>query len=115
MILCGCRRMRLNEQAESIPEPMMQVGGMPILGHIMNLYAHFGFKEVILRLGYKGEKIREFFMNCRCWRRGDFTLRRGERGSPSQRSLELAGSGSRSEENTMQSMGLHGLIQTALS
>ena len=80
VILCGGRGMRLNEQTESIPKPMVQVGGMPILWHIMKLYAHFGFKDFILCLGYKGEKIREFFMEYRSWRRGDFTLRGGMEG-----------------------------------
>ena len=80
VILCGGRGMRLNEQTESIPKPMVQVGGMPILWHIMKLYSHFGFKEFILCLGYKGEKIRELFMDYQGWRRGDFTLRSGPRG-----------------------------------
>lgn len=80
VILCGGRGMRLNEQTESIPKPLVQIGGMPILWHIMKLYAHFGFKDFILCLGYKGEKIREFFMEHRSWRRGDFTLHSGPGG-----------------------------------
>ena len=61
VILCGGRGMRLNEHTESVPKPMIEVGGMPILWHIMKGYAAHGFKRFILCLGYKGEKIREFF------------------------------------------------------
>lgn len=75
VILCGGRGMRLNERTESIPKPMVEIGGMPILWHIMKIYSAFGFKDFILCLGYKGEKIREFFMDLNEWRRKDFTLR----------------------------------------
>ena len=74
VILCGGRGMRLNERTESIPKPMVEVGGMPILWHLMKMYAAHGFNNFVLCLGYKGEKIREFFMELNEWRNRDFTL-----------------------------------------
>lgn len=63
VILCGGLGTRLREETEFRPKPMIEVGGMPILWHIMKSYAHYGFKEFILCLGYKGGVIREFFYN----------------------------------------------------
>jgi glucose-1-phosphate cytidylyltransferase len=54
---------RLREQAEFIPKPMVQIGGRPILWHIMKIYSHYGFNDFILCLGYKGEVIREYFLD----------------------------------------------------
>lgn len=61
VILCGGRGMRLNEFTETTPKPLVRIGGMPILWHIMNLYASSGFKRFILCLGYKPERFEEFF------------------------------------------------------
>ena len=61
VILCGGEGTRLRELTESIPKPMVEVGGKPILWHIMKIYAHYGFHDFVLCLGYKGEKIREYF------------------------------------------------------
>lgn len=63
VILCGGKGTRLREHTEFIPKPMVRIGNMPILWHIMKSYAHHGFKEFILCLGYKGEVIRDFFLN----------------------------------------------------
>lgn len=73
VLLCGGRGYRLNEETEYRPKPMMPIGGMPILWHIMKIYAHFGHKEFILCLGYKSEVIKEFFRNY-CWHKGDVTI-----------------------------------------
>ncbi|MBV8728826.1 MAG: glucose-1-phosphate cytidylyltransferase [Acidobacteriia bacterium] len=62
-ILCGGRGTRLREVSEVIPKPMVHVGNMPILWHIMKIYSSHGFHEFVLLLGYKGEVIREFFLN----------------------------------------------------
>ncbi len=61
VILCGGMGTRLREETESIPKPMVEIGNRPILWHIMKLYSHFGYKEFVLCLGYKGEKIKEYF------------------------------------------------------
>lgn len=60
-ILCGGKGTRLKELTESIPKPLVEVGGRPVLWHIMKLYSHFGFSDFILCLGYKGEMIEEYF------------------------------------------------------
>ncbi len=61
VLLCGGEGTRLKELTESIPKPMVEIGGKPILWHIMKMYSHFGFNNFILCLGYKGEKITEHF------------------------------------------------------
>ncbi len=62
VILCGGRGTRLREQTEMIPKPLVEIGGQPILWHILKIYAHFGCTRFILCLGYKGEQIRNYFM-----------------------------------------------------
>lgn len=61
VILCGGEGTRLNELTESIPKPLVEIGGKPILWYIMKIYAHFGFKKFVLCLGYKGHLIEEYF------------------------------------------------------
>lgn len=61
VILCGGRGTRLRELTEQIPKPLVEVGGRPILWHIMKIYAHHGFNDFVLALGYKGGLIREYF------------------------------------------------------
>ncbi len=56
VILCGGMGTRLREETEYKPKPMVEIGGKPILWHIMKHYAHYGFKDFILCLGYKGER-----------------------------------------------------------
>lgn len=63
IILCGGRGTRLKEHTDFIPKPMVELGGKPLLWHIMKIYAHHGFKEFVLPLGYKGEVIRKYFMD----------------------------------------------------
>ncbi|MBN2863671.1 MAG: glucose-1-phosphate cytidylyltransferase [Bacteroidales bacterium] len=63
IILCGGMGTRLREETEYKPKPMVEIGGKPILWHIMKHYAHFGFKDFILALGYKGNIIRDYFLN----------------------------------------------------
>jgi len=61
VILCGGKGTRLSEYTEQIPKPLIEIGGKPILSHIMEMYAGFGHKEFILCLGYKGDKIKDYF------------------------------------------------------
>jgi glucose-1-phosphate cytidylyltransferase len=61
VILCGGRGTRLREETEFRPKPLVEIGGMPILWHIMKIYSHYGVKDFIVCLGYKGEFIKKFF------------------------------------------------------
>jgi glucose-1-phosphate cytidylyltransferase len=61
VILAGGRGTRLSEETAAIPKPMVEIGGRPILWHIMRLYAHFGLTEFVVCLGYKGYVIKEYF------------------------------------------------------
>ncbi len=63
VILCGGKGTRLQEETEYRPKPLVKIGSMPILWHIMKLYSHYGVKDFILALGYKGEMIKEYFLN----------------------------------------------------
>jgi len=62
-ILAGGFGTRLSEYTESIPKPMVTVGGRPILWHIMKTYAHFGYNDFYLALGYKAEVIKDYFLH----------------------------------------------------
>ena len=63
LILCGGRGTRLRDETEFKPKPLIEVGGMPILWHIMKIYSHYGVKDFVLCLGYKGQMIKDFFLN----------------------------------------------------
>ena len=63
VILAGGFGTRLSEETDLIPKPMVRIGSIPILQHIMNYYAEFGHKEFIVALGYKAEVIQEYFKN----------------------------------------------------
>ena len=73
VILAGGFGTRLSEYTESIPKPMVTVGGKPILWHIMNTYAKFDHKDFYIALGYKAEIIKEYFLNYRALN-SDFTV-----------------------------------------
>ena len=63
VILCGGFGTRFREETESRPKPMVEIGGRPILWPIMKTYAHYGYQDFVLCLGYKGEAIRDYFIN----------------------------------------------------
>jgi glucose-1-phosphate cytidylyltransferase len=65
VILCGGLGTRLSEETVLKPKPMVEIGGMPVLWHIMKIYAAHGIKEFVLALGYKGDVIKDFFVNYR--------------------------------------------------
>jgi glucose-1-phosphate cytidylyltransferase len=79
IILCGGLGTRLREETEFKPKPMVEVGGKPILWHIMKHYSYYGFKEFILALGYKGNIIRDYFINYYNYN-ADFTIDLGNKG-----------------------------------
>ena len=61
VILCGGLGTRLREETEFRPKPMVNIGPRPILWHIMKIYAHYGYTDYVLALGYKGEMIKQYF------------------------------------------------------
>ncbi len=65
VILCGGKGTRMG--CDELPKPMFTIGGKPILWHIMKSYEHFGFRDFILLLGYKKEKIKDYFCGYRNW------------------------------------------------
>ena len=73
VILCGGRGYRLKEETEFKPKPMVEVGGQPILWHIMNIYAAQGFCDFIIALGYRGNVVKDYFANKKYYD-GDFMI-----------------------------------------
>ena len=73
VILCGGLGTRLSEETLTRPKPMVEIGGRPILWHIMKIYEKHGFSDFVLPLGYKGEYIKDYFLNYHS-RRSDFTV-----------------------------------------
>lgn len=63
VIFCGGTGTRMKEETEFRPKPMVTLGGHPILWHIMKIYEHYGFNEFIIALGYKGDYIKNYFLN----------------------------------------------------
>lgn len=61
VILAGGRGTRISEETETIPKPMVEIGGKPVLWHIMKTYSHYGYHDFVLCLGYKGYIIKEYF------------------------------------------------------
>ena len=78
IILCGGLGTRLKEETEYRPKPMVEIGGRPILWHIMKIYAYYGYKNFVLALGYKGNVIRDYFLNYNCYN-NDFTINLGNK------------------------------------
>jgi glucose-1-phosphate cytidylyltransferase len=77
VLFCGGQGMRMREFSETIPKPMVPIGTRPVLWHLMRYYAHFGHTEFILCLGYKGEAIKEYFLEYKEWLSNDFVLSEG--------------------------------------
>jgi len=79
VLFCGGLGMRLREYSESIPKPMVHVGYRPLLWHVMRYYAHFGYKDFILCLGYRADIIKEYFLKYEETVSNDFVLSEGGR------------------------------------
>jgi glucose-1-phosphate cytidylyltransferase len=79
VLFCGGLGMRLREHAENIPKPMVEIGYRPILWHIMKYYAYYGHKDFILCLGYRGDVVKNYFLNYNECISNDFVLARGSR------------------------------------
>jgi len=74
VLFCGGLGTRLREHTETIPKPMVNIGYRPIIWHLMKYYAHFGHTEFILCLGYRGDLIRQYFIDYAEWLSNDFEL-----------------------------------------
>lgn len=101
VILAGGLGTRLSEETEIKPKPMVEVGGRPILWHIMKLYAHYGQREFGIAVGYRGEVIKRYFLDCMDLH-GDLTMNMAERrierhhADPEEWSVHLADTGQES-------------------
>jgi glucose-1-phosphate cytidylyltransferase len=73
VILAGGLGTRLAEYTDLIPKPLVKIGSMPIIWHIMKIYSQYGYNEFIIPLGYKGELIKDFFLNLK-YLQSDFTI-----------------------------------------
>ena len=81
VIFCGGMGTRIREASEKLPKPLIDIGGRPIIWHIMKTYSAYGFRRFVLALGYKGEDIRRYFLDYSVVSR-DFTIRLGQQGDP---------------------------------
>jgi glucose-1-phosphate cytidylyltransferase len=79
VLFCGGLGTRLRDLSEDLPKPMVRIGYRPILWHVMKYYAHFGHKDFILCLGYRADKIKEYFLNYDEFVSNDFTMVGGGR------------------------------------
>src|SRR5262245_46545606 len=103
VLFCGGLGTRLREHSDTMPKPLVSIGIRPIIWHLMRYYAHFGHKEFILALGYRGDMIREYFLNYNEALSNDFTLK-------GDRSIELHGSDMHDLSLTFVDTGLHANI-----
>ena len=79
VILCGGMGTRLREASEKLPKPLVDIGGKPILWHVMKTYGHYGFRRFVLALGYKSDLIKRYFLDYQ-ENMSDFTLKLGRDG-----------------------------------
>ena len=79
VLFCGGLGMRLRDYAENVPKPMVPLGYRPILWHVMKYYAHFGHTDFILCLGYRGDLVKQYFLNYEECTSNDFVLSEGGR------------------------------------
>jgi len=78
VILCGGRGVRFSEATEHKPKPLVEIGGKPILWHIMKIYSHYGYSDFVLCLGYKGEMIKKYLLDYKLMS-NDFTIELGKK------------------------------------
>jgi glucose-1-phosphate cytidylyltransferase len=104
VLFCGGLGTRLREHSDTIPKPLVNIGYRPILWHLMRYYAHFGHKDFILCLGYRGDMIREYFLNYSECMSNDFTM------SDGGRKIEMHGNDIQDWRITFVDTGLHSNI-----
>jgi len=104
VLFCGGLGTRLREHSDTIPKPLVNVGYRPILWHLMRYYAHYGHKDFLLCLGYRGDMIREYFLRYEECMSNDFTLSEGGK------RIELHGQDIQDWRITFVDTGLHSNI-----
>src|SRR5262252_5875222 len=77
VLFCGGLGLRLRDYADHIPKPMVAIGYRPILWHVMKYFAHFGHRDFILCLGYRGDLIKQYFLNYSECTSNDFVFSNG--------------------------------------
>ncbi len=77
VILAGGKGTRFVDYPEKVPKPLALIGNRPILWHIMRTYAHYGFKDFIICLGYKGDLIKKYFIDYQTWKNKDVSINTG--------------------------------------
>ena len=109
VLFCGGLGTRLREHSDTIPKPLVRVGYRPIIWHLMRYYSHYGHNEFILCLGYRGDLIREYFLQYNEAMSNDFTLSEGGR------RIELHNSDIEDWKITFVDTGLHSNIGQRLT
>jgi glucose-1-phosphate cytidylyltransferase len=104
VLFCGGLGTRLREHSDTIPKPLVNIGDRPIIWHLMRYYAYFGHRDFILCLGYRGDLVREFFLNYNECMSNDFTLSEGGK------RIELASSDIDDWRITFVDTGMHSNI-----
>jgi glucose-1-phosphate cytidylyltransferase len=100
VLFAGGLGTRISEETDARPKPMVEIGGKPVLWHIMKIYSHYGFNEFIVCLGYKGYVIKEYFMNY-FLHNSDITIELGNN------KVEIHGSTSESFKVTLVETGMN--------
>jgi glucose-1-phosphate cytidylyltransferase len=104
VLFCGGLGTRLREHSDTIPKPLVNIGVRPIMWHLMRYYAHFGHKDFVLCLGYRGDLIREYFLNYNEALTNNFTM------SDGGKKIELHSSDIQDWRVTCVDTGLHSNI-----
>jgi glucose-1-phosphate cytidylyltransferase len=104
VLFCGGYGLRLHDQHENTPKPMVPIGYRPILWHVMRYYAHYGHRDFVLCLGYRADIIKDYFLNYNEALSNDFVM------SDGGRKLELLGSDISAWRVTFASTGVHTTI-----
>jgi glucose-1-phosphate cytidylyltransferase len=104
VLFCGGLGTRLREHSDTVPKSLVNIGSRPIIWHLMRYYAHFGHTDFVLCLGYRGDMIREYFLNYNEALTNDFTLSEGGR------KIDLHGSDLDNWRITFVDTGMHSNI-----
>jgi glucose-1-phosphate cytidylyltransferase len=104
VLFCGGLGTRLREHSDTVPKPLVNIGFRPILWHLMRYYAHFGHKQFVLCLGYRGDMIREYFLKYEECMTNDFTIH------PRGKGIELHSSDCSDWTITFVDTGMHSNI-----